>query len=326
MSTGPYRIWCNMSFPPAATQQLRDGTARHELVFARNLTASNLSTAETDPAVFDADILFGQPDPAALAKTTKLRWAHLTSAGYERYDKPDLRAALAEKQVALTNSSAVYADPCAEHALAMIMAFARQLPRAWANQSTQRAWPAAAIRIDSNLLQGQTILLLGYGSIGKRLAELLTPFRVNLFAIRRSQKGDPGIATYPESYIDRLLPSADHVVNLLPGGESTAKFMTADRFSKMKPSAIYYNIGRGTTTDQDALAGALKSKQIAGAYLDVMTPEPLPPEHPLWTTPNCLITPHTAGGHGTEFHRLVQHFLDNLALFENGEPLRDRVI
>ena len=315
-----------MAFPPAATQQLREGTARHELILARNLTASNLSTAETDPAVFDADIIFGQPDPGALGKATKLRWAHLTSAGYERYDRPEVRAALTEKGIALTNSSAVYADPCAEHALAMLMSFARQLPRAWENQSKGRGWPAAALRIDSHLLQGQTVLLLGYGSIGKRLAELLAPFRVNLFAVRRSPKGDTGVATYPESYLDRLLPSADHVITLLPGGESTAKFMAAERFGKMKSSAIYYNIGRGSTTDHEALLGALKSGQIAGAYLDVTTPEPLPAEHPLWSAPNCWITPHTAGGHQTEFHRLVQHFLDNLALFERGEALRDRVL
>jgi phosphoglycerate dehydrogenase-like enzyme len=326
MSTGPFRIWCNMQFPAAATEQLREGTSRHELVLARNLTASNLSPAEADPAILEADIILGQPDPASLPQTTRLRWAHLTSAGYERYDKPDLRVALTQKQIALTSSSAVYADPCAEHALAMLMSMARGLPRALSNQANERAWPAAAIRIDSHLLQGQTILMLGYGSIGRRLSELLAPFRINLFAIRRSPKGDPGVATYPESYIDRLLPAADHVINLLPGGTSTANFMSADRFGKMKPTAIYYNIGRGPTTDQEALINALRARQISGAYLDVMTPEPLPSDHPLWTAPNCYITPHTAGGHHNEFHRLVQHFLDNLTLFERGQALRDRVI
>ncbi len=93
----------------------------------------------------------------------------------------------------------------------------------------------------------------------------------------------------------------------------------------MKPEAIFYNIGRGTTVDQTALLSALESRRIAGAYLDVTEPEPLPIEHPLWSTPNCYITPHMAGGHATEFLRLVDHFLDNLQRFETREQLKDQV-
>jgi phosphoglycerate dehydrogenase-like enzyme len=94
----------------------------------------------------------------------------------------------------------------------------------------------------------------------------------------------------------------------------------------MKPGAIFYNIGRGTTVDQAALAEALGSGRLSAAYLDVTDPEPLPPEHPLWTTPNCVITPHTAGGHSDEWDRLVDHFLANLRRHEAAEPLLDRVI
>ena len=94
----------------------------------------------------------------------------------------------------------------------------------------------------------------------------------------------------------------------------------------MKPGAVFYNIGRGTTVDQDALGEALRSGRLRAAYLDVTDPEPLPPEHPLWTTPNCVITPHTAGGHDNEWTRLVQHFLANLRRHEAGQPLLDRVI
>ena len=94
----------------------------------------------------------------------------------------------------------------------------------------------------------------------------------------------------------------------------------------MKPGAAFYNVGRGTTVDQDALLAALQSGHLAAAWLDVTDPEPLPPAHPLWTTPNCYITPHSAGGHRTEPARLLQHFLGNLRLFERGETLNDRVI
>jgi phosphoglycerate dehydrogenase-like enzyme len=103
------------------------------------------------------------------------------------------------------------------------------------------------------------------------------------------------------------------------------KMIGAAEFAKMKPSAIFYNIGRGQTIDQEALVVALQQGRIAAASLDVTDPEPLPPEHALWTTPNCIITPHTAGGHNTEFVRVVQHFLNNLRKFEKGEALNDRV-
>ena len=125
--------------------------------------------------------------------------------------------------------------------------------------------------------------------------------------------------------VDELLSSADHVVNLLPANDSTNKFMTAARFGLMRQGATFYNIGRGSTVDQDALVAVLKSGQLAAAYLDVTEPEPIPRNHPLWTAPNCFITPHTAGGHDTEFQRLVEHFLSNLDRFEKGDPLIDRV-
>jgi phosphoglycerate dehydrogenase-like enzyme len=116
------------------------------------------------------------------------------------------------------------------------------------------------------------------------------------------------------------------VVNLLPGNAGTDRFFTAARLLACKPGATFYNIGRGTTVDQEALRAALTAGRLAGAYLDVTDPEPLPPEHPLWATPGCFITPHTAGGHRDETERLVEHFLDNLLRYLQGQPLRDRVI
>ena len=89
---------------------------------------------------------------------------------------------------------------------------------------------------------------------------------------------------------------------------------------------MFYNIGRGTTVDQSALLDALHTGKLSAAYLDVTNPEPLPPDHPLWSAPNCYITPHTAGGHHDEFERLARHFIDNLRRFERGEELVDRIV
>jgi phosphoglycerate dehydrogenase-like enzyme len=326
MKQGLLRVWYNMNYPAAATELLKKGVLPHQLIFARSLQASNLDAGAPDPQLAKADVAFGQPNPDALLDLPKLKWVHLTSAGYERYDRADLRKAFAARGTILTNSSSVYDEPCAEHALAMMMALARRLPDAWERQRTDHAWPAAAIRANCHLLVGQTTLILGYGAIARRLIELLTPLRMRLMAIRRAPTGRDVVPTYGEGEIERLLPDADHVVNTLPGGTATGKFMNASRLALMKSSAIFYNIGRGSTVDEAALLSALQENRIAGAYLDVTAKEPLPPDHPLWTTANCYITPHTAGGHHDEFERLMRHFLENLSRFTTGKDLADRVV
>jgi len=320
------RIWYNMNYPAAATEVLKKGVPPHQLVFARSLQASNLDAGAPDPQLEEADVAFGQPNPDALLNLPRLKWVHLTSAGYERYDRKDLRSAFKARGTILTNSSSVYDEPCAEHAFAMMLALARRLPDAWERQRTDHAWPAAAIRTNCQLLVGQTALILGYGAIARRLIELLGPLKMKVIAIRRTPSGKEVVPTYAEDQIERFLPQADHVMNLLPGGDSTVNFMNAQRLALMKRDAIFYNIGRGSTVDQEALVSALREKQIAAAYLDVTAKEPLAPENPLWTMSNCYITPHTAGGHHDEFERLMKHFLENLRRYISNQSMLDRVI
>ena len=117
----------------------------------------------------------------------------------------------------------------------------------------------------------------------------------------------------------KVLAEADHVVNVLPENDETRKYVNARRIACFKPGARFYNVGRGATVDQDALIEGLKSGRVGAAYLDVTSPEPLPPGNPLWTAPNCFITPHTAGGRIDEGVGLVSHFLANLSVFGTGE-------
>ncbi|MGV3531251.1 MAG: NAD(P)-dependent oxidoreductase, partial [Chthoniobacteraceae bacterium] len=226
----------------------------------------------------------------------------------------------------VSNSSSVFAEPCAEHALAFMLAQARQLPQSLDDQRGSRGWPSLPLRANCRLLQEQSVLLLGYGAIARRLAELVAPFRMDVRILRRKKSGtEVGTVITPDE-LERTLGEVDHVMNILPDNPETKRFIDERKFAAMKPGAVFYNIGRGTTVEQEALLAALQSGQIGVAYLDVTDPEPLPPEHPLWTAPNCFITPHTAGGFDREPEALVKHFLANLERFVAGGDLRDRVI
>jgi phosphoglycerate dehydrogenase-like enzyme len=322
----PLTIWTNFHPPEDAMEKLRQSIGQHKLIVAEAANKSILAGGRADPQLSQADIAFGQPDPDQIMELKNLRWIHLTTAGYTRYDRDDLKNALKSRGTILTNASSVFDEPCAEHALAMMLALARQLPQALDCQSDSHTWTTNAQREGCYLLKGQTALLVGFGAIAKRLAELLQPFAMNLTGIRRKIRGDEPIPMASIDQLDALLPTADHVVNILPASKSTTNFFTASRLMKMKPSGIFYNIGRGDTVDQFALRTALETKRIAAAYLDVTSPEPLPPNDPLWTTPNCYITPHSAGGHRNEFDRQVEHFVNNLRRYEKNEPLRDHIV
>ncbi|MFN0123683.1 MAG: D-2-hydroxyacid dehydrogenase [Blastocatellia bacterium] len=326
MSENTYTIWTNASFSEELTARLIAGVAPHRLVFAEKLSAANLATSPDDLQLAAADIAFGQPDPAQLMRLPNLRWAHLSTAGYTNYDNDDMRAALRARGAALTTSSGVYDEPCAQHALAMMMALARQLPQSHETQRTDHAWYWGLRRRESYLLNGQTAILLGFGAIALRLCELLAPFRMNLIGVRRAAHGNEPIKIITEAGLDAYLPLADHIVNILPANAATTRYLDARKLSLMKPGVLFYNIGRGTTVDQEALLAALHSGHIGTAYLDVTDPEPLPVDHPLWTAPRCYITPHTAGGQREEYADMIDRFLDNLRSFTAGEPLAHRVI
>ncbi|MFI5385606.1 MAG: D-2-hydroxyacid dehydrogenase [Fimbriimonadales bacterium] len=318
-------IWCNAEFPDAVTAQLVAGASQHRLIIDEQ-RAANINAGGPSASLSKADVAFGQPDPGQIMELPGLRWIHLTSAGYTRYDRPDLRGALRMRGAQLTNSSMVFDEPCAQHLLAFMLAQARQLPQAMADQLGTHAWIYERLRPQTRLLKNQTVLMLGFGAIARRLAQLLEPFHLHLIAVRQTVRGDEPIPVHSIADLDRLLPAADHIVDVLPSNPSTDRLVDSARFGKMKPGAVFYNIGRGTTVDQGALIEALKEGRLAAAYLDVTDPEPLPPDHPLWTCPNCFITPHIGGGHAEEYPNLVAHFLRNLRRFEVGQPLLDRVV
>lgn len=321
-------IYCNMDFSGDASALLRSGVGGHRLVVPEAGTVGVLGVGTPDPRVEEADVVFGQPVAEQVMAAQRVRWVQLTSAGYTRFDRDDLRRAFAARGAALTKSSLVYDEPCALQVLAFMCAQARQLPAALDEQRGAHGWPHGELRARSTLLRDERVVLVGFGSIGRRLAELLAPLRMQVSAVRRRVRGDEPVLTFAvdDPRAARALAEAEHVVDILPDSPATRAHFDGPRLAGLKPGAVFYNIGRGTTVDETALAAALRSGALAAAYLDVTSVEPLPPDHPLWTTPGCFITPHTAGGHATEGPRLVQHFLDNLRRFVAGQPLRDRVV
>ncbi len=224
-SSSSLRIWCNASFNEDAMRILREGTAQHELLMAGNLASSILRSSPSDEQFARAEVAFGQPDPAAiLSGAAPLRWAHLTTAGYTRYDHPDFRAGLSARNIPLTTSSHVFNEPCAQHLAAMMLALARQLPQSLHGQWNDRPWPYHERRLASRLLGGEMVLLYGYGAIAERLSELLAPYRMRLVGVRRRPRGDEPIEMIAEAEADRLLPEADHVIDILPENPSTIRY------------------------------------------------------------------------------------------------------
>ena len=216
-------VYCNADFDGAAMAHLRAGLERHRLVLPEGGAVGVLGVGAADPRADEADIVFGQPVAEQLISAARVRWVQLTSTGYTRYDRDDLRRAFLARGAALTKSSLVYDDPCALQLLAFICAEARQLPAALDSQRGGRGWPHLELRAQSRLLRDEKVVLVGFGSIGRRLCELLAPLRMQVSALRRHVAGDEPVPTYA---IDdprgaQALAQADHVVDILPDSPTT---------------------------------------------------------------------------------------------------------
>ena len=323
----PLKIFVDFTLPPNAFKLLQEGTKDHELVFPKAPATSVLAKSSWDPAFALVDVAFGQPDPEAVQKTEKLRLIQISSSGITRYDNPQFRHLVADKKVAVCNAASVYSEQCALHALSFILAQARMLPQALRTRVAGGSPEWNRLRSSCIGLEGQTVLIVGYGAIGKRLGDMLKPLNVNVVAYRRHPAQNEAVRVIGVKELDHVLSQqADHIVNILPDSAETRHFFNRAKFSNVKPGAIFYNIGRGGTVDQEALLGALRSKRLGAAWLDVTDPEPLPDSHPLYEEPNCYITPHVAGGENDESEKLVRHFLNNLKRFVNSEALVDRVM
>lgn len=274
----------------------------------------------------DTDIFVGYSlKPEQFTAAEKLKWLHSTAAGVGQLMYPELR----ESGVLVTNASGVHSVPMAEHILGLLIALARRFPSAFRYQmnshwSQQEIWDD---QLRPRELQGQTLLFVGFGAIGRETAKRVRPLGMNIWAVTRSGQGDPALADryLPAAQLEEVLHQADYVILAAPETPETHHLMNAARLAAMKPTAFLINVARGTLIDEAALIDTLQRRAIAGAALDVTEHEPLPPDSPLWSLDNCLITPHISSASEFLWDRQTELLLENLSRWFGGKELINRV-
>ena len=270
-----------------------------------------------------AEGAYGTIPPDLLPKAQKLRWLQAPQAAPPAgYYYPELIA----HQVQITNFREICNDHIGAHVMAFVLAFARGF-QTYLPQQQRREWKKLPNDTGVVHLPEATLLLVGVGGIGGEVARLAAGFGIRVVGVdaRRQDKPSGVAELHRPDRLDDLLPQADFVVLTVPHTPETEGFMNRDRFRRMKRSAFFINIGRGMTTRLDDLAAALKDGEIAGAGLDVYEREPLPADHPLWTMPGVLLTPHTAGYGPYLDDRRFEVLSDNCRRFAAGQPLRNLV-
>lgn len=278
------------------------------------------SIEEAKAAIVDADIAWVDLPPhglttEAVVEARRLKWLFTAIAGLDALDLP----ALGRAGAVVTNGAGINAIAVAEYAVLGILAAAKRYDQV-VRSADKQDWPDYAPgRIE---LFETSALVIGYGAIGRLIGERLAAFGVAVTGVTRS--GRDGTIT-PDAWPARL-GEFDWVVLAAPSTGETKAMFGADQFAAMKQSAWLINIARGDMVDQDALVEAVEKRRIAGAFLDVTTPEPLPRGHPLWSAPNILHSMHLSGRSQTRmFHRAADLFLRNLAAFEAGAAMENVV-
>lgn len=269
-----------------------------------------------------ADAAYGTLPSEILRHAPRLRWLQAPQAAPPAgYYYPELVA----HPVTVTNLRGIFADRIPAHIMAYVLTFARGL-HIYVGRQRDRMWdrdhPAPVVHLPAS-----TALIVGVGSIGAETARLCAAFGMRVIGVdARERRAPEGVSKmHPPAELDRLLPLADFVIVTIPHTPKTEGLFNAARFGLMKKSAFFINIGRGMTTKLDDLNQALREGVIAGAGLDVYEIEPLPKDHPLWTAPNTLLTPHVAAD-GPDLEPARQAvIIENARRFAAGEPLMNVV-
>lgn len=302
------KVLISMPMRPEYKEQFTKALPGAQVVFAR-FTA--LSPEEL--ASFEAVV--GNPEPETLAQLTGMKFLQLISSGVAAHY---LTLQHSHPGLILCSASGAYGQAISEHMVAALLMLMKRLHQYRDGMKTG-AWQA---RGEVFSPRGMKVLVVGAGSIGSAFAKLMQALGSRTIGLRRQPGGQ--MEGFDELHtldqLDSLLPTADVVALSLPETPQTTGLMDARRFALMKPGSYFLNVGRGSAVDQKALLDALQNGPLAGASIDVTTPEPLPPEHPLWQQDNLLLTPHISGFyHLRATHdAVVDIAINNLLAFPGG--------
>ncbi|MCC8162398.1 MAG: D-2-hydroxyacid dehydrogenase [Lachnospiraceae bacterium] len=287
---------------------------RCELLFV----PPDMSCEERLPILEQADVIFGEPEISEILQCPKLRWVQMSWAGTDKYTRTE---GFPRDRVQLTSAKGCYSVVIAEYILAVLLELCRNLKQYAENQGRQQ-WKKLGT---TTLLYGKRALILGAGDIGTATAGRLRPFEVYVTGMRRTERNYPDcfdrMITLEE--LDQELPQEDIVIASLPGTAQTEGLLDGRRLRLMKEDALLVNVGRGSLIDTDALVKVLEEGHLGGVALDVVAPEPLPEDHPLWKFERVVITPHVAGQSfglckDTE-NRIIQLSCRNLERYLDGK-------
>jgi phosphoglycerate dehydrogenase-like enzyme len=295
---------------PAELDQIRRAAPDVELLVAKD-------AAERRAAAPTVEAILGAPDVETIQAAPKLKWVQHWAAGCERLPRE-----LMEHPCVLTNMQRVFAPVIAETAFGLLLSLTRGLAVDAVPNFAKRRWAEATVPLDD--LYGKTIGVVGLGGIGTEVSRrAYHGFGMRVLAV------DPKPMPRPEwvaelrepAWLMQMVPQVDALVSCAPHTRETVRLFGEPLFRAMKKTAYFVNVSRGGLVDQPALARALKEGWIRGAGLDVTTPEPLPPEDPLWDCPNLAITPHNSGAAPIRQVRLVALVAENVRRYANGLPL-----
>ncbi len=261
----------------------------------------------------DAELFAGWINPELVRKMPKLRFVQLFSAGADGYG-------WLPERITLANAYGAYGDSIAEHMLATTLMAMKRLPE-YVHMQDRKGWELLG---DIVRFEGSKVLSVGMGAIGTAYVRKAAAIGAVCYGVRRTIHDRPEFIrelVTPEG-MDALLPEMDVVALSLPGTDSAAGMFDERRLRLMKCSAILLNVGRGNAVVTEDLVRVMKDGRLRAACLDVMDPEPLPEDHPLWTTPRVYITPHVSGGYraGVNYDRVIDTAVRNLTLALQGKP------
>jgi phosphoglycerate dehydrogenase-like enzyme len=286
------------------------------MVFAE-LRGDDSKKEELDALLAETDVIFGfVPPKNVISRAPKLKWMQATSAGVDRHQDTEIW----RSKVILTGVSGIHATAIGEYVMGVILMFAKNANAGFKMMQT-REWR----RYPAHTLRGKTVGIIGLGHIGGEVARLAKAFGMKVIATRRSAKAAGKARNVdlllPRERMKELLAESDFVALTLPLTPETRHIIGEAEFKAMKPTACIINIGRGDLIDQEALLRALDEKLIAGAGLDVTTPEPLPKESKLWDFDNVILSPHISGGMEDYMLRATELFCENLERYLSGKKL-----